>query len=129
MHSMAAASWPAGKLYLALAVGAVAWSFPVGAYAQAPSPEAQTATNPINQAAESSGAQPSTLTGDWGGLRTLLSAEGIDIRSGFRDEAVTNVLGEQQRSAAQATAQPLPTSETRNSGSTLASVKNTWLNE
>src|SRR6516162_2402428 len=27
------------------------------------------------------------------------------------------------------TAQPLPTSETRNSGSTLASVKNTWLNE
>src|SRR5438552_7846799 len=27
------------------------------------------------------------------------------------------------------TAQPLPTSETRNCGSTLASVKNTWLNE
>src|SRR5436190_10030365 len=27
------------------------------------------------------------------------------------------------------TAQPLPTSETRNSGSTLASVKDTWLNE
>jgi porin len=99
---MAAASWPTGKLSLALAAVAIAWSFPVRAFAQALSPEAQTATNPINQAAESSGAQPSTLTGDWGGLRTILSNEGIDIKSGFRDEAVTNLLGGQRASAAQA---------------------------
>ena len=99
---MAAASWPTGKLSLALAAVAIAWSFPVRAFAQALSPEAQTATNPINHAAESSGAQPSTLTGDWGGLRTILSDEGIDIKSGFRDEAVTNVLGGQRASAAQA---------------------------
>ena len=65
---MAAASWPTGKLSLALAAVAIAWSFPVRAFAQALSPEAQTATNPINHAAESSGAQPSTLTGDWGGF-------------------------------------------------------------
>jgi porin len=87
---------------LALAAVVIAWSFPVRAFAQATSPEAQTPTNPINQAAESSGAQPSTLTGDWGGLRTLLSNEGIDIRSGYRNEAVTNVAGGQRDSAAQA---------------------------
>src|SRR5262245_41739435 len=79
---MAPASWPAGKLSLALAAVAIVWSFPVRAFAQAPSPEAQTATNPINHA-DSSGAQPSTLTGDWGGLRTLLGDEGIYVILGL----------------------------------------------
>jgi porin len=99
---MAAASGAVGKLSLALAALAIGWFFPVQALAQTPSTEAQTTTNPIDRAAQSSGAQPSTLTGDWGGLRTLLSNEGIDIRSGFRDEAVTNVAGGQRASAAQA---------------------------
>jgi carbohydrate-selective porin OprB len=99
---MAAASGAVGKLSLALAALAIGWFFPVQAFAQTPSAEAQTTTNPIDRAAQSSGAQPSTLTGDWGGLRTLLSNEGIDIRSGFRDEAVTNVAGGQRASAAQA---------------------------
>jgi porin len=54
------------------------------------------------EALESSGAQPSTLTGDWGGSRTILRNEGIYIKSGFRDEAVTNVLGGQRESVAQA---------------------------
>jgi carbohydrate-selective porin OprB len=85
---MAAANWHTGKLSLALAAVAIAWSFPVRAFAQAPSQEGQTATTLITPATVSSGAQPSTLTGDWGGLRTLLSTEGIDIKSGFRDEAV-----------------------------------------
>jgi len=87
---------------LLVAAVAIIWSFPVRAFAQAPSPGAQTATNPINQATQNPGAQLSTLTGDWGGLRTLLSNEGIDIKSGFRDEAVTNVFGGQPASAAQA---------------------------
>jgi porin len=87
---------------LFVAAVAITWSFPVRALAQTASPGAQTATSPINQATQSSGAQSSTLTGDWGGLRTLLSNDGIDIRSGFRDEAVTNVLGGQPVSAAQA---------------------------
>jgi porin len=90
------------KLSLALAAVAIVWSLPDRAFAQTPSAQGQTATNPINQPAQSSSAQPSTLTGDWGGLRTLLGTEGIYIRSGFRDEAVTNVLGGQQQSAAQA---------------------------
>src|SRR5271167_4232099 len=76
------------KLSLVLAVVAITWSFPVRTFAQSP--------------VQGAGAQPSTLTGDWGGLRTLLSNEGVDIRSGFRDEAVTNVLGGQAHNAAQA---------------------------
>jgi carbohydrate-selective porin OprB len=84
---------------LALAAVAITCSFPVRAFAQTPSAEAQTATNPINQAAESAGPRPPALTGDWGGLRTLLSDEGIDIGSGFRNEAVTTVLGGQRESA------------------------------
>jgi porin len=93
---------PIGELSFALAAVAIAWSFPVRAFAQAPSQEGQTATSPITPAVASSGGQPSTLTGDWGGLRTILSNEGIDIKSGFRDEAVTNLLGGQPASAAQA---------------------------
>jgi porin len=38
-------------------------------------------------------APPQTLTGDWGGLRTQLSNEGVDISSGFKGEVAGNVHG------------------------------------
>jgi porin len=37
--------------------------------------------------------QSQTLTGDWGGLRTQLSNEGVDISSGFKGEVAGNVHG------------------------------------
>lgn len=81
---------------------------PFRAFAQTDStPSGQTATHPATSPSQASnpgaGAKaPTTLTGDWGGLRTQLSNEGIDISSGYKNEAVANVSGGPRQSSAQA---------------------------
>jgi porin len=42
-------------------------------------------------------AVPSTLTGEWGGLRTRLRNEGVDLFAGYTSEAASNLTGGTQR--------------------------------
>src|SRR5580704_19746251 len=64
-------------------LGLVVGCLPLAAYAQQ-QPPSGAAPPPQEQ---------QTLTGDWGGLRTQLSNEGVDISSGFKGEFAGNVYG------------------------------------
>ena len=73
---------------LGLLVGAL----PLTAHAQsAPAAAPPSTANAQQQPATQ--APPATLTGDWGGLRTQLSNEGVDITGGFKGEVAGNVRG------------------------------------
>jgi porin len=76
----------------ACCLGLLVGALPLTAHAQsapaaAPSSTANAQQQPATQA------PPATLTGDWGGLRTQLSNEGVDITGGFKGEVAGNVHG------------------------------------
>ena len=83
--------WSPAACGLGLLVGAL----PLTAYGQQATPGAAApATTSVQQRPAPHPPQaPQTLTGDWGGLRTQLSNEGIDITSGFKGEFAGNVHG------------------------------------
>ena len=63
----------------------------------------QTNATPATKAADSQSQQqaksPSTLTGEWGGLRTELRDEGIDLTAGYTSEFATNISGGTRKDA------------------------------
>jgi porin len=65
-------------------------SLPVAIHAQtAPNAPAPPSSAPV----QAQPAAQTTLTGDWGGLRTQLSDKGVDITSGFKGELAGNIYG------------------------------------
>jgi porin len=59
------------------------------------------ATNSASMPQSQKPQTPSEMTGDWGGLRTQLRDEGVDISSSFKNEAGAAVVGDAPHKAAQ----------------------------
>jgi porin len=76
-----------GRAMVVCGLGLVVGCLPLAAYAQ--QQPASGAAPPAAQPPQ----EQQTLTGDWGGLRTRLSNEGVDISSGFKGEFAGNVFG------------------------------------
>ena len=72
----------------ALAIAVVCWS-PTLVFAQNAPSQSPGALAPAQAAPPA----PTTLTGDWGGARSKLRDEGIDITGGFKGELLGNVSG------------------------------------
>jgi porin len=78
---------PGRRLWLGSAA-LIALAAAASAQEVSPSPAAKQRSTPQSQPA-----QPQTLTGDWGGLRTKLHDMGVDISSGIKEEALGKVYG------------------------------------
>ena len=76
-----------GRSTATCALGLLVGWLPLAAYAQQQPPGGAAAQPPPAPQ------EQQTLTGDWGGLRTRLSNEGVDISSGFKGEFAGNVHG------------------------------------
>jgi len=62
-------------------------------------PATKAADTQSQQQTQQQGGPPATLTGEWGGLRTRLRDEGIDLTLGYTGEFAANVSGGQHKSA------------------------------
>ena len=84
-----------------LAIGALALSIDSRAFAQqqAPTPATNATANPADTqqaptpAATTAASPPATLTGEWGGLRTSLRNDGVDLTASYGSETAANVSG------------------------------------
>jgi porin len=77
---------------VAIAFAVVCWS-PVSVFAQTrPVPSQSPSATAPSQASPPAPAA-ATLTGEWGGLRSQLRDEGVDITGGFKGEVAGNVRG------------------------------------
>jgi porin len=76
---------------------------PITSAAAQDSAPQQTAADPAAQVGDTRNLDvkpPSTMTGEWGGLRTRLRDDGIDVTGSYGLEAATNVSGGQRKDAA-----------------------------
>lgn len=66
--------------------------------ADIPAPEASpSAMEGAAQQSDTQAPVPSTLTGEWGGLRTKLRDDGVDLFAGYTSEAASNLTGGTRR--------------------------------
>jgi porin len=63
----------------------------------APSATAQTTPDTAAEATGATDTPPATLTGEWGGLRTRLRQNGVDLFAGYTSEAAGNLTGGTRR--------------------------------
>jgi porin len=97
-HQMCGAASRA-SVVLALLVGS--WS--AASMAQSdPSQDSGAGDSAATRQGQEIEAPPSTLTGEWGGLRTTLRDDGIDLAADFKGEYASNVQGGTRSGAAEA---------------------------
>src|ERR1700683_1813466 len=84
--------WPGGRASIVLAILVGSWSAPSMAQSD-PSQDSGAGNSAATRQGQEIEAPPSTLTGEWGGLRTTLRDKGIDLTGNFKGEYASNVQG------------------------------------
>ena len=78
--------WPCLAFAAAAMAASVAWAEPSGN-------EAPEATGQRDSGGPTTAVQPATMTGEWGGLRTRLREDGIDISASYGSQTAWNISG------------------------------------